>query len=35
VRELYNQNLIKYGAKIGGSTVNFFRVWTAGSCLSL
>lgn len=26
VRELYNQNIIKYGAKKGGSTVNFFRV---------
>lgn len=26
VRELANQNVIKYGAKIGGSTVNFFRV---------
>lgn len=25
VRELYNQNIIKYGAKKGGSTVNFFR----------
>lgn len=25
VRELYNQNVIKYGAKKGGSTVNFFR----------
>lgn len=25
VRELANQNVIKYGAKIGGSTVNFFR----------
>lgn len=26
VRELANQNVIKYGAKKGGSTVNFFRV---------
>jgi ionotropic kainate glutamate receptor 2 len=26
VKELYNQNIIKYGAKKGGSTVNFFRV---------
>ncbi|KAJ4452356.1 hypothetical protein ANN_03889, partial [Periplaneta americana] len=25
VRELANQNVIKYGAKAGGSTVNFFR----------
>jgi ionotropic kainate glutamate receptor 2 len=26
VWELANQNVIKYGAKGGGSTVNFFRV---------
>jgi len=26
VRELYNQSVIKYGAKDGGSTVTFFRV---------
>lgn len=26
VWELANQNVIKYGAKKGGSTVNFFRV---------
>jgi hypothetical protein len=34
VRELANQNVIKYGAKDGGSTLDFFRVWKANMILT-